>query len=167
MKQKFYDWMPFLMATSRYHLLALSLLCLLWILNVKGLCFLTYHKQLKKSVLLMCGDGSFCIYWDLLACGWLASFSVWQYAWPVCLHASFPTVCGTRNFVGFLFLLHFGGFQLLVSAKFTCICNSCSVIIVLFCVQQKWNESECIYSNLCILPPYQGSYDAFLIDFGM
>ena len=33
-------------------------------------------------------------------------------------------------------------------------------------MQQKKNENECIYSNLCILPPYQGSYDAFLVDFG-
>jgi len=33
-------------------------------------------------------------------------------------------------------------------------------------LQQKKNENECIYSNLCILPPYQGSYDAFLVDFG-
>jgi len=33
-------------------------------------------------------------------------------------------------------------------------------------LQVKTNENECVYSNLCILPPYQGSYDAFLVDFG-
>ena len=40
------------------------------------------------------------------------------------------------------------------------------LFLILFCLQQKQNEEECIYSNLCVLPPYQGSYDVFLIDFG-
>ena len=34
------------------------------------------------------------------------------------------------------------------------------------CLQHKKNKDECIYCDLCVLPPYQGSYDAFLVDFG-
>jgi len=39
-------------------------------------------------------------------------------------------------------------------------------VFLFVCLQRRQSESECIYSSLCVLPPYQGSYDVFLIDFG-